>query len=303
MKGSGARKMLNGTASFGRRIASAMLGAAALPVRRSMAAVNLSATSPFVVYYGLENAPALRAFRLAVLDAEAAESLLAHRGPRARLLGYASLGEVHRSRRHFAAAQADGLLLGPNPAWPEAEFVDLRSPRWTSLILDHVVPDILARGFDGLFLDTLDDAEHLEHQDPRRFSGMVAAAAALVRAMRRRVPGRPIMVNRAYAVLPRLVGAFDMLLGESVRARHVGESERDGYALTTEADYHWQRDRMWEARDRDPALRVFSLDYWDPEDRAGIARLYAEQRQNGFVPYVATRDLTRIIPPPPPRVP
>ena len=205
--------------------------------------------------------------------------------------------------RYFAAAQADGILLGPNPAWPEAMFVDLRSPRWASLILDQVVPDILARGFDGVFLDTLDDSEHLEDQDPQRFAGMVDAAAALVRAMRRRMPRRPIMVNRAYAVLPRIVGAFDMLLGESVRAKHVGESEGGGYALTTDPDYHWQRDRMWEARDRDRALRVFSLDYWDPEDRAGVARLYAEQYRNGFVPYVATRDLTRIIPPPLPEVP
>lgn len=303
MKRTDATRALNGAASFGRRIATAMLGTAALPARRSRAAMNLGPDAPFAVYYGQEETPALRAFRLAVLDAEAADSLLALRGPGARLLGYASLGEVHRDRPYFAAAQADGLLIGPNPAWPEAMFVDLRSPRWASLILDQVVPEILARGFDGVFLDTLDDAEHLEDQDQRRFAGMVDAAAALVRAMRRRMPGRPIMVNRAYAVLPRIVGAFDMLLGESVRSRHVGESEGGGYALTTDPDYRWQRDRMWEARDRDRALRVFSLDYWDPEDRAGIARLHAEQYRNGFVPYVATRDLTRIIPPPLPEVP
>ncbi|MDB5317159.1 MAG: hypothetical protein JWO24_3003 [Rhodospirillales bacterium] len=301
MNGFGVAKMVNDGASFGRRIATAMLGAAAaMPLTRSRASAGISPAAPFVVYYGQEDTPALGAFRLAVLDAEADDALLARRGPGAKLLGYASLGEVHRDRRYFAAAERDGLLLGPNPAWPEAAFVDLRSPRWTGLILDHVVPDILARGFDGIFLDTLDDAEHLEQQDPRRFAGMVDAAAALVRRIRRRTRGRPIMINRAYAVLPRVSGSFHMLLGESVRSKHVAEG---GYTLTTCADYHWQRDQMLEARNRDRSLQVFSLDYWDPEDRSGIARLYAEQRQNGFVPYVATRDLTSIIPPPIPEVP
>jgi uncharacterized protein (TIGR01370 family) len=254
----------------------------------------------FVVYYGREADAALGGYDVAVLDAEADEALLARRAPGATFLGYISIGEIHESRPYFHEAMEAGLLLDPHPSWSGAWFVDLRSPYWSDLLLNRVVPELRQRGFDGVFLDTLDDAELLEARDPHRFAGTVPAAAELVRDLRRRFPSMPIMINRGYAVLPQIAGEFDMLLGESVRATH---SASGTYTLVTDADYAWQRERMLAARRRDPALRIFSLDYWDPEDSVGIARLYLAQRRNGFIPYVATPDLTRIVLPPSGRTP
>ncbi|MFC7688858.1 hypothetical protein ACFQY5_03690 [Paeniroseomonas aquatica] len=68
------------------------------------------------------------------------------------------------------------------------------------------------------------------------------------------------------------------------------------YRLMPPDGYAWQVEQMRAAQRRDRQLRLFSLDYWDPEDREGCARLYATQRANGFLPYVATFDLTRIVP-------
>ena len=102
------------------------------------------------------------------------------------------------------------------------------------------------------------------------------------------------MINRGYAVLPRIAGEFDMLLGKSVRSTFNARS--GSYGLVPDADYRWQLDRMEEAYRRDRRLQLFSLDYWDMEDVPGIARLYAEARERGFVPYVGTFDLTRIVP-------
>ena len=50
-----------------------------------------------------------------------------------------------------------------------------------------------------------------------------------------------------------------------------------------------------------PAPTVLTLDYWDPADKAGIAKLYAEQRGNGFSPYVSVVELDRLVPEPPTR--
>jgi len=46
---------------------------------------------------------------------------------------------------------------------------------------------------------------------------------------------------------------------------------------------------------RRPGLKIFTLDYWDPADIAGVTRIYREQRANGFEPYVATVELDRIV--------
>jgi hypothetical protein len=122
---------------------------------------------------------------------------------------------------------------------------------------------------------------------------MVDAAAALLREMHQRFPGIPIMVNRGYAVLPRAAGAFDMLLGESVFT--TWDAASGAYRPTSESDYGWQVEQMRAAQRRDPKLKLFSLDYWDPNDPKGIARIYAQERANGFIPYVGTRDLTKIV--------
>jgi hypothetical protein len=250
---------------------------------------------PFLVYYGSTSGVTFKNFGLIVLDTTTDAPVLRSDGDQT-FLGYLSLVEVHSGRPYFAELSSQGLLLGNNPSWPEAHFIDIRDSRWRARVLDELVPGILARGYAGIFLDTLDSAEFLETRDPVRLAGMLGAAADLVRDIRLKFPSALIMINRGYALLPRVVGQFDMLLGESLRTTFDGRSQ--SYRRVSPADYDWQRQRMWEARSRDPRLTLFSLDYWDLADREGIARLYAEQRSDGFIPYVATPDLTRIVPPP-----
>ena len=93
------------------------------------------------------------------------------------------------------------------------------------------------------------------------------------------------MINRGFAVLPLIAGHFDMVLGESVRTTFDAGTGR--YSLVSELDYEWQRQQLWAAGRRDPNLQLFSLDYWDPNDKENIAKIYTEERANGFIPYVA----------------
>jgi uncharacterized protein (TIGR01370 family) len=250
----------------------------------------------FLIYYGRGGRDTIRNYDLAVLDSEIEMEIPPYRSRGGILLGYLSLGEVHGGRSYSSELSLEGLLLEASPNWPDARLVDMRAARWRDRVVTQLVPEVLARGFDGLFFDTLDNAEALEQREPIRFAGMVEGAAELVRAVRRRFPKVPIMINRGYAVLPRIAGQFDMLLGESVRTTFdVGSST---YRMVPEDGFTWQVEKMRSAQARDRRLRLFSLDYWNPEDRDGLVGIYALQRANGFVPYVATFDLTRIVPEP-----
>lgn len=249
----------------------------------------------FAVYYGIEDDALLKDYQVLVLDSEISPGIV-HRYRRSLLLGYLSLGEVHAGRGYAAEMDREGLLLSENQNWRDARFVDLRHPGWKQRIIHRLVPDILDRGFKGLFLDTLDDADFLETSDPVRHAGMLDAAADIVLGIRAHFPRVPLMVNRGYALLPRIVRHIDMLLGESVRATY--DAGRGRYLRMAEAEVRWQLDRMHEARRQNPALRLFSLDYWRPDDPQEIARLYAEQCAEGFSPYVATFDLNRLVPGP-----
>lgn len=284
---------------------SAALGAAALGMRLGAPAAAQSGTQPrnrrgtperFVVYYSNNAQPAEFApFQWAVLDSDFHPPLAAIQALGAQTFGYLSAGEAERNRAHFGSIPA-GVLLDENPNWPGSFYADVRRPEWRALMLDRLLPELLARGFQGVFLDTLDNPPFLEARDPRRFAGMTAAAAELVLAMRARYPRLPIMLNRAYELHAAAGQAVDIVLAESLLGGFDFAQRR--YKPVDAEGVQWGMARLAELQRLHPRVRIFTLDYWDPADTAGIRRIYATQRRHGFVPYVATIDLHRIIPEP-----
>ncbi len=210
-----------------------------------------------------------------------------------KLLGYISLGEVEGYRSYFDEVEAEGILLQENSNWKESYFIDLRDPRWHARVIEELVPEILAKGFDGLFLDTLDNATSLEEQDDQIYRGMTSAAAGLVSGIRRQFPHITIMMNRAYELLPEVEKIIDIVLGESVYATYDFENKK--YQWVPELDYRYQVSLLRAAGKRCPSLRIFTLDYWDPGDQAGLRKIYRVQRANGFEPYVSTIELDRVV--------
>lgn len=278
------------------------LGATALTLgmrSRSDAFPNPSANAAlrWGVDYGAATDPVLaRACTLLVLEPHHARSIAPLRGPGSILLGYVSFGEVERSRPYFAALEKAGALRAANPNWPDARLADLRHRAWRAIVLDQLVPAILALGYDGIFIDTMDNAEAMERQDPVANKGMVAAGASLIAAVRARFPKIRIMLNRGYAVLPDVAPKIDYLLGEAMASRWNFASKH--YELLGDSDWAWQAGRLREAQVRNPALRLMTLDYWDPADTKQVAALYARERAAGFSPYVATLALDRLVPEP-----
>ena len=135
--------------------------------------------SRFVVYYGSADVPSLYDNDVAVLDSDVDSAIIRKFGAGSLLLGYLSLGEAHQGRRYADELKRQGLLLDRNPNWPDARFVDVRNARWASLVVNELVPAIVARGFHGLFIDTLDSSAFLEQRDPNAFAGMTEAAGGL----------------------------------------------------------------------------------------------------------------------------
>jgi uncharacterized protein (TIGR01370 family) len=257
------------------------------------------ADEPFrwAVYYSADApADAFADYRLVVFDADRHPDIapLAARGT--QVLGYLSLGEVHRSRSYFAEVEREGLFVYENPNWPGAFALDVRDPRWRRRVVDELVPAILARGFAGVFLDTADTAIDLERRDRTKFAGATLATIDLVKAIRNRHPGIVVILNRGYEILPAVEGAIDMVLAESLVTAwdFAGKSPR-----MAPADLHAAEVALLsDAKKRRRELRVLTLEYWTPEDAASVREIYARVRALGFAPYVATVALDRVVPEP-----
>lgn len=262
-------------------------------------AAKASATTKLVwgIDYGPATAPAVaRTFDLLVLEPDHPRPIAPLRGPKSVLLGYISLGEVEKRRPFAAALDQAGALQTPNPNWPDARLVDVRHPAWTALVLDTLIPQILAKGYDGIFLDTLDNAEAMERADATGNAGMILAAKLLVKAIRTRFPAIKIMLNRGYALLPEVATDVDLILGEAMASRW--NFQERTYERAPESDWDWQANHLRAAKSANPAIVLTTLDYWTVTDPRTIAGLYARERAAEFHPYVATLSLDHLLPEP-----
>lgn len=70
------------------------------------------------------------------------------------VLAYISLGEVNESATHFKALAPESL--GKNEIW-NSHIIDLSAPVTQKVVLALIDTHIVQKGFDGLFLDNIDN--------------------------------------------------------------------------------------------------------------------------------------------------
>jgi uncharacterized protein (TIGR01370 family) len=247
-----------------------------------------------MVYYGSkEPAETFQSYPYVVFDSRYHPPIASSRRPGAKVAGYLSLGEASPDYAYFGELQRQGLLARPSATWAGNYYVDLRDRRWRARVCEELIPWILRKGFDGVFLDTLDSALALEESDPAGFSGMAAAAVDLIAEIRRRNPAAVVMLNRAYKLLPAVEAYVDVAVAESVYRTFDFAGKR--YIPVNEAAAAQQVAWLQAAQRRRPELLVFTIDYCDPKDAVAIRRTYEVERKHGFCPYVASIDLANVV--------
>jgi uncharacterized protein (TIGR01370 family) len=250
-------------------------------------------TDRWVVYYSNKGpVEAFRNYSCLIFDSRYHPPLEPLTKSKKKLIGYLSLGEAAADYTYFEELKQQGLLLRPSATWQGNQYIDIRDERWLRRVIDELVPSVLRQGFHGLFLDTLDSPLYLEQLEPVRYQGMTDAAVAMIKAIRRRFSKATVVLNRAYGLLDSIGSEIDVVVGESVYSTFNFATKT--YELVA-ADAYRRQVELLKAAKRRARLQIYTLDYWDPSDSAGIAHIYEVERANGFVPYVASIDLTSIV--------
>lgn len=235
----------------------------------------------WVCYYA-DTAPfsTLSKFDLLIFDSDSHPALAPLKERGKTVIGYISIGEVNSTRSYYNDVKAQNLVLQENKNWPGSFFIDVRNPLWTRRVIEELIPKIIQKGFNGIFLDTIDNAPYLEETDRQRYRGMADAMVTLIKTIRRNFPTIKIVANRGFDILPKFEGAIDMVLGESI----VPEQVR----------------LLQDLKRRRPNVTILTLDYINPSDRNAVIQAYRRQRANGFSPYVSTRELNMVFEEPTP---
>jgi len=218
-------------------------------------------------------------------------------GSRRIVLAYLSIGEAETYRYYWKWYWSwfFGMLApswrGPqNAEWRGNYGVRYWQDDWQKIIFsgeNSYLDRIIKAGFDGVYLDKVDEYEAMAKQNPKARADMIAFVTALAARARAARPGflivpqngEGLLTDRGYRAVVDGLGKEDLLYGEEKGQRlNDAESIKDNVA----------RLKLLTA-DHKP---VFAVEYLDsPRD---IEQARKQLEAYGFVPYFADRALDQL---------
>jgi uncharacterized protein (TIGR01370 family) len=241
-----------------------------------------------------EVAARLGKYGLVVVDGElaSADEVAALRAQGTTVLAYLSVGTIEKWRSWYP--QLKRFRLGKWADWKDEWFADVSKSKLRRLLTDQIAPTILAKGFDGLFLDNVDMIETRNHIPQREgMRTLVLALSGLAHSQ-----GQLLFAQNGAWGLQKL-GLLDAIDGwnrEDVTWTY--DFDRKRYVRTRPGQ---QRAALKELSDMAArGLVTTSADYTRPGDQAAIDEAVAASCSAGALPYVGDIGLTaRRLPDPP----
>lgn len=220
---------------------------------------------PFFIYYADKIAlDTLEQFDLVILEPDLYHDVHLLKNT---ALAYLSIGEIHPTRPYFQEIEESSLLLGTHNVY-DSHYVSLKDDKWLDHLTDSIIPEIIAKGFTGLMLDTVDSL--LMSHSP-------SEVITLINRLKYAFPDLYLMQNRGFVIMDET--DVDAFLLESTLS---DLNSHGDFAKVDPVEYK-----------RDLTKAYYSVDYWDLSDKVGIDFLYMQAYALGYIPYVTSRDLTQ----------
>lgn len=205
-----------------------------------------SSTPKFIICYN-PSVPVqeFEAYDLVVVDFSYPSKSVAHLKRRGKtVFGYLSLGKVQKQRPFLLTIQAMGIGCEQDLQYPDSFRIDVTNSSWQALVLDSIVPKMKKVGFDGIFLDDLDDLKVRKLEE---------RSVALIEKIRASNPELQLMANRGLEYSAKFAASIDYLLLESCFLLD-GEKRKA-------ADTNWALKWLAEAKEVNSRLKGVAIDY------------------------------------------
>lgn len=276
------------------KVLCAILALVCLLGTASALAQGFDGVNSFVCCYGPYQR-AMKQFDLAAVDPGSVsdKQLSALQESGTQVIAYLTVGECD-GRLQAGDGQGPGgyaswYLERNGKPWRNADwgsyYVDPGNAAWRARIIAQAGA-ILARGFDGLILDTLDTAE----LQPGLDRGMVG----LVQLLRAKYPKAKLLVNRGFSVIERIAPSIDGVMFENFSSEY--NFKKKTYRGLTKAERR-ENDAIagrLQSLQRDCNLLVVTVDYAKRSSRTAVMKYAKTSRSWGFIPYVSTISLNRV---------
>jgi cysteinyl-tRNA synthetase len=211
------------------------------------------------------------------------------------VLAYMSIGQAEDYRFYWQPdwdENPPSWLDEGDSNWAGDYWVRYWDPEWQEIIFgspDAYLDQLIALGFDGVYLDRVDTYQFYEEKEGRSSAAaeMVDFILALTEYARDQKPGFGVFPQNSEELGPQFPDYLQEMTGIGIEDLYYGgtrDHEPTPPAWTAEREADLQR---WV----DAGKLVLTTDYTSKPDQ--ISDAYARSIAHGFVPYVTDRSLGR----------
>ena len=143
-----------------------------------------------------------------------------------KVSAYISLGEVNSNATHYKMLR--GSTLGKNDIW-DSYYLNLKAPK-TSQILLEIISNTLKQGYDGFFLDNVDNFTQFGAQPDQK-----AELVALLKTIHQTYPEKTFLQNAGLEIISDTAPYVDAVIIESIATNFTFDDKV--YRLREETDY------------------------------------------------------------------
>jgi len=191
----------------------------------SVLMANLFAAVPkkntVLVCYGKLHAESIKGYGYVILEAKhyTAKEVKQIKEQNEKVFAYMSLGEVNANAPHYKTLK--NYTLGKNEIW-NSYYLNLKAEK-TSTVLMDIIDKTLAKGYDGMFLDNIDNYTIFGPQKDQR-----KELVTLLRNIKEKYPKNLFIQNAALDLIPETSAYIDAVAIESVASHYSFKTQKYG---------------------------------------------------------------------------
>lgn len=206
------------------------------------------------------------------------------------VIAYISIGEAEEYRYYWDPNAS--YLLEENPGWKENWYVDFSSKEWQGLIINDYIPLIKERGFDGLYLDTIETYQ-LEDRYPNCSKENMITFIKNI-SLTHRSSNFYMIPQNGLEIANDIMDYIDGIGVEETyyRAHYIPFLNRHINGIRQNLFVTIENERMMDKLLKKGKM-ILTLDY--AILRFQVDRCYWRAQRKGYVPYVSIAELDRII--------
>lgn len=170
-----------------------------------------SSKTPFGVCYSKVTPAQVQNYKMVVIEPDfySKAEINDLKATGATIVAYTTFGEVDSNRWYFPLLEERGFL-GLNMNW-NSSFLNLKDDSTRSLILNKVLPEIMTKGVDGIFMDTIDAVSPYTER-----AYLAPYMLSLIKEVRDRYPDKLIIQNAGLFLLEDSQNLVDAVLIEDI---------------------------------------------------------------------------------------